>query len=51
MYRTAETSISVAMSLSNNLINSNLAKLKYVPQVFTTSFSAFVAESVKNTFV
>ena len=43
--------VSVAISLSNNLINSNLARLKYVPQVFTTSFSAFFAESVRITFV
>ena len=43
--------VSVAISLSNNLNNSNLGRLKYVPQVFTTSFSAFVVESVRITFV
>ena len=43
---TAETSVSVAISLSNNSITSNLDRLKYLPQVFATSFSAFVAVSL-----
>ena len=40
MQRTAETLVSVAISLSNNLINSNLARLKFI--IIVLGYNSFI---------